>query len=317
MKKHLLGITVALTFAGSAFAAAKPEQIPADAKGVVLIQSKAFLASPFFKALETKQPSVAKGLEAGKADFINPKAIKEVTIFFSEKWGAAFIEMPYQNDDFIKKAMEKSVNGCVKKTIAGKTVLIDTTDGEAIALTNPNEFLFLFVRGEKRVAEVEKTVTRLLDSKTPRLAATAPLAAVLTAKPGRHLYGAVTDVSKMIAGSTDLKQQMVNVPGIENVQRIVISLSDADQGRIRLTTKLVADTAENGTQIQEGLLGMKAMLGMAATQMPALTPLVKKFTVKQSAAVTDASITIGVNDIEALMCLGFESTTTISPSTEK
>ncbi len=299
MKRLLLGTTLLLTLVGGALAAAKPEQIPADAKGVMLIQMKALMNSPFMKAAEAKLPP---GTLTDSATLpFSSKDVKEITAFGSEKWVAALFEVPYKSDEVIKKATEA---GSQKKTVSGKTVLIDSVGDKALVLLAPGEILFIGAE------DLEKSIAGLLNPKTPRLAAASPLAAVLKTKPGQHLYGAVTDVNKILASNPEAQAQTAMTPGIENVRRAVITLQDADKDGLRLMLKLVADTAEHGAQLQESLLGMKAMMGMAVAQMPALNPLLKSFTVKQTGPATDAAITLRVSDIEAIMGLFLMGETT-------
>lgn len=293
MKKQLLGFTLALALTGGAFAAVTPSQIPADAKGVVSIQMKALMDSPFLKAAETKLPPGA--LNADESSPVGPKEIKEATAFFNEKWAGVLVEAPGKGPAIIKELEKESS----KKTVAGKSVYFANGEPFAAIQLSADELLFVGVYDEGEKA-IEGAVAYLLNPKTPRLAATSPLAAVLKAKPGRYLFGAMTDCKTLLT-TEPFKDMPENMPGIEHVQRIVFSLIDAPQSGISLTTKLVSDTAEHGSQLQETLLGVKAMMGLAAAQMPALNPVIKSFSVKQNTTVTDASITLRVSDIEAIM----------------
>lgn len=312
MKKRLLGITAALTLAGSAFAAAKPEQIPADATGVALFQMGAFLNSPAFKAIESKLPPGS--LDPDGSDSFGPKDIKEVTLFFGETWAGAVVEFPGKAADVVKIAVEDAR----EEKIAGKTVWVKPF-GPAIMQLNANELLLIteISDGSGASDQIDKAVAYLLDSKTPRLAAASPFAGALCAKPDRYFYGivanvnkakpiqrfhqALVDINKLLAADPNLKAPAAIIPGIENVQRIALSLTDCETNALRLSLSLTSDTNEHGTQIQESFLGLKAVFGIFLKDMPALAPIHKSFSVKQKATVTEAAITLRAEDLTALI----------------
>lgn len=307
MKKHLLGIALAL--AGGAFAAVKPELIPANATGVALFQVEAFVKSPFFKVIEAKAPPGA--FETSGANRIGHTDIKAVTLFFNDHYLATVLEIPNKANDFINSETRYSQ----KKTIAGKSVLV-VKEGAAFLLLNPDEALVILGIGGD-FQHSEDAAAYLLDSKTPRLPAASPLTAALEAKPGQYACGIITDagsktgpirrfhetltqINQLLAADPNFKGTPAPLPEIDHLRQIAFTLSDAEAKTLRVSLALTADTTEHATQTQENFFGLKLMLGMIAKEFPALAPIHKSFTVKQKANVTEAAINLGLSDIGVL-----------------